>query len=605
MATRTVSEALYKNFLGNAPEWYKLTILGFLIANPILLSLVGGAVTGWVLILEFIFTLAMALKCYPLPAGGLLALEAVFLGMTKPLTIYAEAKDNFAVILLLIFMVAGIYFMKDLLQYTFTKILTKIRSKIIISLLFCFAGAFLSAFLDALTVTAVIIAVAYGFYNVYHRYVSGKPTGDHDLSREDALKEMAQQDLKQFRGYLRNLMMHGAVGTALGGVCTLVGEPQNLLIGEKMGWHFMNFFYLVSPVSIPVLIVGLITCALLEKFHLFSYGFQLPGNVRSVLLEEATRRDDARGKRGRAQLLIQAGVGVWLVLALALHLAEVGLIGLSVIVILTSLCGTTDEHAIGHAFREALPFTALLVVFFTIVAVIHDQHLFAPIIHWVLSMSGKMQLVAYYAANGLLSSISDNVFVATVYITDTLNAARLNPDQLQALVAAIQAIPSDALGLVADAVAKATPETLNGLASVVTTLPADSLNHLAAALAPVDATELKDVAEVIRQAASGETMATLRDMNLLMPAEHLNQLAIAINTGTNIPSVATPNGQAAFLFLLTSALAPVIRLSYGRMVWLALPYTITMSLTGLVATWYMPETYTWLVDFLNIGHLVH
>ena len=53
----------------------------------------------------------------------------------------------------------------------------------------------------------------------------------------------------------------------------------------------------------------------------------------------------------------------------------------------------------------------------------------------------------------------------------------------------------------------------------------------------------------------------------------------------NIPSVATPNGQAAFLFLLTSALAPVIRLSYGRMVLLALPYTITMSLAGLAATY--------------------
>ena len=62
---------------------------------------------------------------------------------------------------------------------------------------------------------------------------------------------------------------------------------------------------------------------------------------------------------------------------------------------------------------------------------------------------------------------------------------------------------------------------------------------------------------------------------------------MAINTGTNIPSVATPNGQAAFLFLLTSALAPLIRLSYGRMVVLALPYTITMSLTGLLATIYL------------------
>ena len=65
--------------------------------------------------------------------------------------------------------------------------------------------------------------------------------------------------------------------------------------------------------------------------------------------------------------------------------------------------------------------------------------------------------------------------------------------------------------------------------------------------------------------------------------DQFDLLAVAINTGTNIPSVATPNGQAAFLFLLTSALAPLIRLSYGRMVILALPYTITMTLTGLLA----------------------
>ncbi|OEU67603.1 MAG: hypothetical protein BA863_00055 [Desulfovibrio sp. S3730MH75] len=65
------------------------------------------------------------------------------------------------------------------------------------------------------------------------------------------------------------------------------------------------------------------------------------------------------------------------------------------------------------------------------------------------------------------------------------------------------------------------------------------------------------------------------------------KLAVSINTGTNIPSIATPNGQAAFLFLLTSALAPVIRLSYGRMVVLALPYTVTMSIAGLAATCYL------------------
>ena len=65
--------------------------------------------------------------------------------------------------------------------------------------------------------------------------------------------------------------------------------------------------------------------------------------------------------------------------------------------------------------------------------------------------------------------------------------------------------------------------------------------------------------------------------------QEFERLAIAINTGTNLPSVATPNGQAAFLFLLTSALAPMIRLSYGRMVFMALPYTFVLTSVGFVA----------------------
>ena len=65
--------------------------------------------------------------------------------------------------------------------------------------------------------------------------------------------------------------------------------------------------------------------------------------------------------------------------------------------------------------------------------------------------------------------------------------------------------------------------------------------------------------------------------------EHFELLAIAINTGTNLPSVATPNGQAAFLFLLTSALAPLIRLSYGTMLYMALPYTFVLSIVGMIA----------------------
>ena len=69
--------------------------------------------------------------------------------------------------------------------------------------------------------------------------------------------------------------------------------------------------------------------------------------------------------------------------------------------------------------------------------------------------------------------------------------------------------------------------------------------------------------------------------------EHFDLLTVAINTGTNLPSVATPNGQAAFLFLLTSALAPLIRLSYGRMVIMAMPYTIVLSIVAILCVSYL------------------
>lgn len=164
--------AFYKNFLGNSPEWYKLAIISFLVINPILFFLVDPYTAGWALVIEFIFTLAMALKCYPLQPGGLLAIEAVAIGMTSPNQVMHEMIVNFEVILLLIFMVAGIYFMKSLLLFLFTKIVTKVTSKTMVSLLFCFSGAFLSAFLDALTVIAVIISVAIGFYSVYHKVAS-------------------------------------------------------------------------------------------------------------------------------------------------------------------------------------------------------------------------------------------------------------------------------------------------------------------------------------------------------------------------------------------------------------------------------------------------
>jgi len=205
-----------ENFLGNSPEWYKRTIVAFLVLNPILFAF-DAYLAGWVLVLEFIFTLAMALRCYPLQPGGLLAFEAVAIGMTTVSAVYEETLHGFDVILLLIFMVAGIFFLKNLLLFTFTKLVVRVRSKILLSLLFSGVAAVLSAFLDALTVTAVVIAVASGFYGVYHRVASGKHFDhrDHDSSVDGPIHDHHREDLVQFRAFLRSLVMHAAVGTAL------------------------------------------------------------------------------------------------------------------------------------------------------------------------------------------------------------------------------------------------------------------------------------------------------------------------------------------------------------------------------------------------------
>ena len=481
----TLAQAFWRNFLGHAPDWYKWLIVGFLAANPVLLALTGPIITSWAMLFEFIVTLMMALRCYPLQPGGLIALEAALLGLVTPAGIQQEIETGLPVILLLMFMVAGVFFLREMLVFTFTKLLLRVRSNVVLAFLFTAVGALLSAFLDALTVLAVMITVAGSFYAIYHRLASDQ--AHHHV------------DLEQFRAFLRSLLMHGAIGTTIGGVCTLVGEPQNLLIAKEAGWDFIRFAVEMAPVTVPTVAAGFATCLLVERFAWFGYGVLMPVSVRGVL-EDFERQESAQmTPKHRQVIIVQAIVALLLVVALALHIAEVGVIGLMIIVLATAFTGVVEEDRLGKAFEAALPFTALLVVFFAIVGVIHQQHLFSPFLEWVLDLDPQDQAIALFGASGVLSAISDNVFVATIYISQVKEAL----------------------------------------------------------------------------------------MSGALTREQFEVMAVAINTGTNIPSIATPNGQAAFLFLLTSALAPLIRLSYFRMVWMALPYLITMTGAAVLGVLYL------------------
>ena len=148
-----------------------------------------------------------------------------------------------------------------------------------------------------------------------------------------------------------------------------------------------------------------------------------------------------------------------------------------------------------------MPFVSLLVVFLGIVGMIHDQHMFDPIITGVLALEDKAQIGVLFIVNGMLSAVSDNVFVATVFVEQLEKAFIVNGTFV---------------------------ESRGG-------------------------------------------------------KQQYNRLGTTIIAGTNLPSMATPNGQAALLFILTSSIAPLIHLSYRKMMVMTLPYLLVCSSTGVLA----------------------
>ena len=487
-------------FMGQAPTWYKFALIIALITNVVVQKYIGNAAAGYLICVEFIFTLALALKAYPLIPGGLLALQAVVLGLTSTHAWYEEMQKNFPVFLLLMFMVAAIYFHKELLEFIFAKLLTGIRSKPVLSVAVSASGALLSAFLDALTVIVAFGTACFGLYLLYLNMKHSHPSAGEN---QEAELEERRKTLREFKAFNCQLSMHGAIGTMLGGITTMVGEPQNVVISKAMGWDFWEFFHHMAPVSFSVLGCGLLLTFLLEAFprvgRIFGFGTRLPEPVREFLVEHAELQA-REGKPGaRWKITAQAVTALLLVTLLVIQWADVGVIGLTIMILVVAFTRRGEEHEFGPAFHAGMPFCALLGVFFAIVSVIHDQHLFDPITHWLLSLPQNEQVTAMYFANGILSSVSDNVFVATVYIGEAKNML-----------------------------------------------------------------------------ANGQ-----------IPQAHLENLAVAINMGTNVPSIATPNGQAAFLFLLTSEFAAAIGLTYLRMMRMALPFTIVLSFVG----WFAIKTF--------------
>jgi len=487
---RTLMRTLFRLFLGSTPSWYKRALIAALIINPIVAALAGSAIATWLLVAEFIAVLALALRCYPLVPGGLLALEGIAIGLASPGQAYHEIEKNLPTLLLILFMVTGIYFIRELLLWAFSRLILAVKGRASLALAFFLSAAFLSMFLDSLTVLAAIVAVAVGL-EALHRRAELVVKG----SRGALAPAAADAELVAFRNFLRSLVMHATIGTLLGGAATLVGEPQNLLIGAAMGWDFTEYFLVNAHVTLPALAAGTVVTWLLARNRWLGYGAVLAPASRRLIMDSLRETAEFGGATRKVQLVAQGVVAALLVVGLALHVAEVGLLGLGVIVLAAALNGTTEEQKIGNAFHASAPFVALLAVFFCIVAAIEAQAIFAGLIGAALSLDGVTREVALYLLSGLLSAVSDNVFVASSILGETQRVA------------------------------------------------------LAAGLS----------------------------------AAEIERLAIAIANGTNLPAMSTPNGTAAMLYLLTSPIAPVLGLSYVRMLKMTAPFAVTATIVGLLA----------------------
>ena len=125
---------LYNNFLGSSANWYKNLIITFLFSNPIIYfillntNLDAGFILGWIILGQFIVTLAMALECYPLQPGGLIAIQSVILGLTTSKHVY-QSCIKFKSNLVASFYSGWYLFHERFLLFIFTKLLINVKIK--------------------------------------------------------------------------------------------------------------------------------------------------------------------------------------------------------------------------------------------------------------------------------------------------------------------------------------------------------------------------------------------------------------------------------------------------------------------------------------------
>ncbi|WP_412732519.1 SLC13 family permease [Minisyncoccus archaeiphilus] len=443
-----VTELLEYNlekFMGNdCPGWYKWLFVSFLIlpflvrfgipflgvdfevtmANigPLHIKASMAAITTTILIMFEAITLLMLNKKNTPATAPILFLVPLALfgtGVASSQGYVAEVSANLSVLLLVLTVGSTASNLKDpigipvsLIIQKWGKCLYKTGAAVFLM------SAIGSAFLDQITMLFIMIG---GLSSIY--YVV-KNSGNFN-----------QEEMTSINGVIRMLIYTAFMGSLIGGTATPIGEPQCYRIAEILGiTDFGQFFMMMYMIFIGCGLALLTEILILTRFRIGEYAFRWPDSEKlsSTLKENSLNLPN----REKASNYIQLGAFLVFVLALLLLAAHINIFFLGMVAFggMMMLQGKNREHYISHSTGEVINLILVLLALYGIATALAQQGIILWIVLQILALPFFMQLLLIFLAAGMISSFSDNVFVATIMVTALLIALGANVINMTAFV---------------------------------------------------------------------------------------------------------------------------------------------------------------------------
>ena len=198
-------------------------------------------------------------------------------------------------------------------------------------------------------------------------------------------------------------LMALATASNIGSACTLIGNPQNMLIGESAHLHFAAYFITVLPLILFCLVLNFFAIAVIYRSQLFA---DVEPPAASESAHERHRPPDMQWN-----LIIKALVVMGILLAVMLagsviHISRpVAAMAAAGIILVSRKTRPTDLFALVD-----WNLILLLVGLFIVIADVQSHHLLAPLFHALARMGIEIKSHLPLAAVTLvLSNLVSNL----------------------------------------------------------------------------------------------------------------------------------------------------------------------------------------------------